>query len=141
MIARPINRPQPIPFQSPGLGGPHQPVSQATAPTPRTVSWGTHSGHNSVAQQTMQPKTQPLTPHHPAARPLHPAPHVSSRHGAHGGHATTVEVEVRFMGRGSLSVRSSVTGRLYQFKGHGDSLLADKRDTLMLRRIADLHVM
>jgi len=44
------------------------------------------------------------------------------------------------MGQGRLSVRSSITGRHYRFSGHGDTQAVDARDTLMLRRMPDLHI-
>ncbi len=50
------------------------------------------------------------------------------------------EITARYTGQGSLSVRSSVTGRHYRFQGHGDCVTIDKSDVVLLRRIADLDI-
>jgi hypothetical protein len=56
------------------------------------------------------------------------------------GHKTLTDITARFTGQGSLSVRSSVTGRHYRFQGHGDCLVIDKSDMVLLRRITDLEI-
>ena len=45
-----------------------------------------------------------------------------------------------FIGHGVLSVRSSASGALYRFQGHGASLVIDPRDALLLGRLSDVHV-
>ncbi len=47
----------------------------------------------------------------------------------------------KFLGQGTLSVQSSLTGRLYRFQGYGHSLAIDARDALMLGRIPDLMLL
>jgi hypothetical protein len=52
----------------------------------------------------------------------------------------TREVRATFFGRGVLSVRSSTTGALYRFEGHGASLVINPRDALLLGRLTDVRV-
>ena len=61
------------------------------------------------------------------------------RHHAPHGHAMT-EISARYIGHGALSVRSSVTGRHYRFQGHGDSVVIDRNDVVLLKRISDLVI-
>jgi len=174
MIARPVHRPQPIPFDTSSsasssthtraiswaatLGPMGTPpvarlspvkVSLAAAPTPL------HGGHH----------THPPAYLHGQAvkRPAHAAPSATALGGqpsaARGnGHAAAshdvggprrannkdsqamTEVSARYVGHGALSVRSSVTGRHYRFQGHGDSLVIDRNDVVLLKRISDLVI-
>lgn len=48
--------------------------------------------------------------------------------------------QATYCGQGVLSVRSSVTGRLYRFEGRGCTQAIDPRDSLVLARLADLQV-
>ena len=50
------------------------------------------------------------------------------------------ELSAKYLGGGNLSVRSSVTGRIYRFEGHGAVLPIDSRDQLMLRRFHELLI-
>jgi len=49
-------------------------------------------------------------------------------------------VQATYCGQGVLSVRSSVTGRLYRFEGRGCTQAIDPRDSLVLARLSDLLV-
>lgn len=46
----------------------------------------------------------------------------------------------KFLGQGALSVQSTLSGKHYRFQGHGQCLVVDPRDVLMLGRIPDLLV-
>lgn len=48
--------------------------------------------------------------------------------------------QATYCGQGVLSVRSSVTGRLYRFEGRGCTQAIDPRDSLVLARLSDLLV-
>lgn len=140
MIARPLSRPRPIPFEAP--------TSKASATQP--VSWANASG-TAVPKPHTGTMAWPLSP--PQAAQARPAPaHASAAHPWHGhahpahtaahtpGAPAAEPVKAKFLGQGALSVRSSVTGRHYRFQGHGDCQAIDARDLLMLRRIQDLMV-
>lgn len=142
MIARPINRPQPIPFADTPASGAHgtRPVSWAASLGP------THLGAVALASPVRrspvlaEPSAPPcahtsrLGAHPPASGSHRPGPTTADKA------AGNTELYARFTGQGSLSVRSSVTGRHYRFQGHGDSQKIDKLDTMLLRRINDLIV-
>jgi hypothetical protein len=66
----------------------------------------------------------------PEARPK-PAPAIGG---------TGMEMSARYLGQGSLCVRSSVTGRHYRFTGHGHTLRIDKHDQMLMRRISDIEL-
>lgn len=151
MIARPIHRPQPIPFDAPS------PASQGTST--RSVSWSATLGVGAPAPAIAQVATARLSPvkvplSSAASRPLHAhtsmqlakpgstsaTAHVGGpRHHQNHGSALT-EISARYVGHGALSVRSSVTGRHYRFQGHGDSLVIDRNDVVLLKRISDLVI-
>lgn len=150
MIARPVNRPRPIPFEAPAPG------STATRP----VSWAASSGPAQpgiaslmvspaptleVALSTARATARPPIPAAPA--PLRRSPVLVATAATpktaasnHHHHHTASELSARYVGQGALSVRSSVTGRHYRFQGHGDSQKIDKHDMLLLKRIPDLIV-
>ncbi|MDI1348556.1 hypothetical protein, partial [Aquabacterium sp.] len=50
------------------------------------------------------------------------------------------DMHATFHGHGVLSVRSSATGALYRFEGHGARLAIDPRDALLLGRLSDVRV-
>lgn len=136
MIARPVNRPRPIPFAAPAPG----------THAPRPVSWAASSGH--APQALSHAPHQPVSLGHPAAaneaRRNKPRPPASATTPApartSGTPKIATELSARYVGQGALSVRSSVTGRHYRFQGHGDCQKIDKHDMLMLKRIPDLIV-
>lgn len=145
MIARPINRPRPIPFTAPAPG----------AHSPRPVSWAASSGP--TPQALASAPRQQVALGHPAAAnegvrhkllapPCAPAPvRRQAPTGAapartSGAPKAASELSARYIGHGALSVRSSVTGRHYRFQGHGDCQKIDKHDMLILKRIPDLIV-
>ena len=113
MIARPLAPRAPIPFASPDW------VTTAPTLTSRTAGPASTLPRRSPVQLQAAPAPAPA-----------PAP-VSEPHPT---------ATARFMGQGRLSVRSSITGRHYRFSGHGDTQAVDARDTLMLRRMPDLHI-
>jgi hypothetical protein len=85
----------------------------------------------------------------PAKRTMHAVNGSATAHQAHvggprkqNGHGTNpmTEISARYIGQGALSVRSSVTGRHYRFQGHGDSLVIDRNDVVLLKRISDLVI-
>ncbi|HEX5356670.1 MAG TPA: hypothetical protein VFW93_10655 [Aquabacterium sp.] len=145
MIARPVNRPRPIPFAAPAPG----------AHAPRPVSWAASSGpapqalasaprpqlamaHPAAANETVRQK--PLAPPSVPAPARRQAPAGAAPGRTSGAPKATPELSARYVGHGALSVRSSVTGRHYRFQGHGDCQKIDKHDMLMLKRIPDLIV-
>jgi len=79
------------------------------------------------------------TSSHEASRSAvhHPAPH-AHRTAALGVRAA--DLQAKYLGHGSLSVRSTVSGQLYRFVGHGDTLPIDCRDLLMMQRLPDLLI-
>lgn len=111
MIARPLAPRAPIPFASPDW------VTTAPTLTSRTAGPASTLPRRSPVQLQAAPAPAPA----PVSEP-HPT------------------ATARFMGQGRLSVRSSITGRHYRFSGHGDTQAVDARDTLMLRRMPDLHI-
>ena len=167
MIARPVHRPTPIPFDAPS---PKPGASQ-----PRAISWAAASGpaeHPPLHPPlNLQPQPFSVPRLSPVKAPLSPAPLAPARHAAAATlqaaprpvnatgnesspankRASSVktpydkspkltELSARYIGHGNLSVRSSVTGRHYRFQGHGDSQMVDKHDLMLLKRIADLVI-
>jgi hypothetical protein len=136
MIPRPVNRPRPIPFDSPATAG--------TASLGRQVNWASTSSQASVLiASEPAPRTATDSISTIAARlsPVHTAPSPRESKLARGETSSMgAEGSAKFVGQGSLSVRSSVTGRHYRFQGHGDCQKVDKHDLMLLRRIADLVV-
>lgn len=138
MIARPLNRPHPIPFGA----------APAAASSPRApVSWAESSGPAVLAEgRQILPRLSPVKVGGGPALVPHPAreqPGPASRPGnaaAPLAQGRVQDVPATFLGQGALSVRSSVTGRHYRFQGHGDRLLVDPRDQLMLTRVADIRI-
>jgi hypothetical protein len=164
MIARPVHRPLPIPFDAPS------PAASGTQT--RAVSWAAALGPGAPTPAIphlparLSPVKSPLPAapipfsapqgarrlgqiapsSHPTGRPATQSPSADSmadvggprHHKAHG-HAMT-EISARYVGHGALSVRSSVTGRHYRFQGHGDSLVIDRNDVVLLKRISDLVI-
>jgi len=66
-----------------------------------------------------------------------PAPlsHLTAAHGTR-----QHDLVAKYLGHGSLSVRSTMSGQFYRFVGHGDTLPIDGRDLLMLQRLPDLLI-
>ncbi|WP_374319148.1 hypothetical protein [Aquabacterium sp.] len=79
------------------------------------------------------------TTSHDAARSAvhHTTPH-THRVAAHG--ARGADIQAKYLGHGSLSVRSTLSGQFYRFVGHGDTLPIDSRDLLMMQRLPDLLI-
>lgn len=122
MIARPLPRPGPIPFADAAL--------QALMPSAGLPqAWMASQDHGSNGSG----KGDGNTP--PASRS--PAP--ATRHGGPTPHRGR-DMHATFHGHGVLSVRSSTTGALYRFDGHGACLAIDPRDALLLGRLSDVHV-
>ncbi len=94
-----------------------------------------------------QPRPQPIpfgapsVSCRPSARSTMPPMAPTVRRALSSPTPATVGASARFLGQGSLSVQSSLTGRLYRFQGHGHSLTIDSRDALMLGRIPDLMLL
>lgn len=133
MIARPVHRPPPIPFDTPN---PAADNSQTHA-----VSWASALGTGAqvlgialVPARLSPVKVAPL-----AATTRSGTQAIPARQIDHANNAMT-EASARYIGHGALSVRSSVTGRHYRFQGHGDSLVIDRNDVVLLKRISDLVV-
>ena len=167
MIARPVHRPRPIPFDTQDTPDARTPGSASGSS--RAVSWGNASSSASGIPH-MPARLSPVkvslaaapvltTPAQAAHRTL-PAnaghvgkPVLPGQGGSSGGHAAAhnvggprqhgralTEISARYIGQGALSVRSSVTGRHYRFQGHGDSLVIDRNDVVLLKRIPDLVI-
>lgn len=162
MIARLVTRPRPIPYaeQAPGAkstrpvswaasSGPAPLASLEVPPSHRTVATllappaparrspvrvAANDAANNNATQTLA-HTAPTAPRHTATPKTTPTVTPTTS-----GAPASGEMLAKFMGHGALSVRSSVTGRLYRFQGHGDCQKVDKHDMMMLRRIPDLIV-
>lgn len=148
MIARPLNRPRPIPFAPPAPGArqpgpvPWSPPAQAIpfdgldtpSSPPRPVSLSSALSRPTQVQAAPPPAPSRTPPQTPGAR-ISPAPAAQAQ-----ADMATPPLHARYIGQGALSVRSSVTGRHYRFQGHGDSQHIDKHDVAMLRRIPDLIV-
>lgn len=138
MIARPIAKTQPIPFTaSSDQPGNEAVLPRAAVPLATTPNW------LNTAQPAGVTQVAPLMGR-PAQAPTH---HTARQHGAAQTGATASaptrrmgEPSAKYLGRGNLSVRSSVTGRHYRFEGHGAILNIDSRDQLMLRRIPELLI-
>ena len=118
MIARPVRRPGPIPFVNTGLLG--SALSEMSNAAPRTPHSPHRQGPGAMASNTTRTSAR-------SARAMVPPP-------------VGREVRATFRGHGVLCVRSSASGALYRFEGHGASLVIDPRDALMLRRLSDLQV-
>lgn len=139
MIARPVHRPHPIPFEAPFASSAH------TAPRP--VSWMSALGAAGQAApgpgapQRLSPVRVSITPSNTPSPPRSPCPpqRQASTTRADNPH-TLSEISACYVGHGALSVRSSVTGKHYRFQGHGDSLVIDRHDVVLLKRIADLVI-
>ena len=146
MIARPTRRQRPIPFAAPDPAG--CPASGAALRQPAPIGWVAPS--SATAWRATQAANQPS---HQVARA--PAPALMAgearasyqaatpakpKAAARNSHAASAVVTARYVGQGSLSVRSSLTGRHYRFQGHGDCQNIEKDDLILLRRIADLQV-
>lgn len=125
MIARPLPRPGPIPFADAAL----QALMPASA---LTQAWmasqghghGDNGGNGGGKGQTPHASRSPAHAHRQEGLPPQRRRDM---------HAT-------FHGHGVLSVRSSATGALYRFEGHGARLAIDPRDALLLGRLSDVHV-
>jgi hypothetical protein len=141
MIARPLNRIQPIPFgATPALSSAHtRTVSWAESAGPAAQAGGARRGFEALRPGTAPQQMAQILPRR--------SPVMASGHGANvpPGSPTLVtpaprphELSAKFLGHGALSVRSSATGRHYRFQGHGDIQMVDARDQLMLGRINDL---
>ncbi len=121
MIARPLPRPGPIPFADAAL----QALMPASA---LTQAWMASQGHGDNGGNG---GGKGQTPH-------------ASRSQAHRQEGLPPQrrrdMHATFHGHGVLSVRSSATGALYRFEGHGARLAIDPRDALLLGRLSDVHV-
>ncbi|MEY4763927.1 MAG: hypothetical protein RI907_600 [Pseudomonadota bacterium] len=145
MIARPLQRTQPIPFAAPAYAG-FGPRVTASGPAP--VHWGDRPGGALVAQAEDPKALYAVTRSwqgQPAREEASPAEarNTSRAHALnHALRGTTppAELVARYVGQGSLCVRSSVTGRHYRFQKHGDTLRIDKHDMMLMRRIADVEL-
>ena len=115
MIARPTRRLGPIPFANTAM-----PPSLAT-------QWRTHGQPAPWMLSQAPERSDGDGPLRHAA--LEQAPRPRGR-----------ELRATFHGHGVLSVRSSASGALYRFQGHGASLVIDPRDALLLGRLSDVHV-
>jgi hypothetical protein len=141
MIARTLSKTQPIPFQSssdneasaaPRSAVPLANPAWATASRPAPHA-PTH--HHAAAKPSSTPRrqTHAAGTHEPVRSTTgHSAPLASARRPG--------ELSAKYLGQGSLSVRSSVTGRHYRFEGHGATQTIDTRDQMMLRRINELLI-
>ncbi len=162
MIARPQHRPRPIPFAMPARApADHHraapilfgAVDKAhVPPATRPIHWGDTPGGALVmpaedpralyaVTRNWQGQQVPLAPQDAPASPksTRPAIELKSNPGTSMG-STGVEVTARYLGQGSLCVRSSVTGRHYRFTGHGHTLRIDKHDQMLMRRISDVEL-
>lgn len=151
MIARPVRRTGPIPFTS---GLPHGLMAGATSPGPQalahawhghggTPTWmATHgggSGSGSDARSSSRGAGDGTggSQGGQGGRGARPHPGAPTR----GMPPKPVrEFRATFFGHGVLSVRSSATGALYRFEGHGTTLVIDPRDALLLGRLTDVRV-
>ena len=157
MIARSLRRTQPIQF-SPSTWP--EAVGDTRSPQP-PVAWGnasrpalvlpvedpralyavahTWQGHKPAAPEadtssrtaSATSATRCTVSASPAARPSPLRPEASQ---------PVAELAARYVGQGSLCVRSSVTGRHYRFQGHGHTLRIDKHDQMLMRRISDVEL-
>ncbi|RZI83867.1 MAG: hypothetical protein EOP38_11125 [Rubrivivax sp.] len=136
MIARPPAKTQPIPFTA--SSGNDMTSPRAAVPLATTPNWhqATQPAHvTQVAPLVGRPipkAGQPASARGHASHASHGAAHAPARRAG--------EPSAKYLGRGNLSVRSSVTGRHYRFEGHGATLNIDSRDQLMLRRIPELLI-
>ncbi len=118
MIARPLRRPGPIPFADAALQ-----ALMRSAGVPH--AWMSSQDHGSNGKGNTPPASRSPTPTAPHGGPT---PHRGR------------DMRATFHGHGVLSVRSSTTGALYRFDGHGACLAIDPRDALLLGRLSDVHV-
>ncbi len=156
MIARPINRPRPIPFEAPNIdlgdcGNRTRPISWAGASGPAVqpavvpiapvtpIAVMPIRPMISPARSVAMPSSTPLAPMAARLSPVKVASS-SAKLQAKDAASRATELLARYVGQGALSVRSSVTGRHYRFQGYGDSQVVDKHDLMLLRRISDLIV-
>ncbi|MBT9610714.1 MAG: hypothetical protein IV110_11805 [Aquabacterium sp.] len=134
MIARPFPRPGPIPFADAALQA-LMPAAGLTPPWMASQGRG-HGGNgsgNSNGGGGGHGGAKGQAPHggrHPAHAHRQESP--STQRGR--------DMHATFHGHGVLSVRSSATGALYRFEGHGARLAIDPRDALLLGRLSDVHV-
>ncbi|TDP81672.1 hypothetical protein EV672_107103 [Aquabacterium commune] len=127
MIARPFPRPGPIPFADAAL----QALMPSVGLTPAWMaSQGRGHGGNSGGGHGGAKGQAPHGGRHPAH--AHRQESASPQRGR--------DMHATFHGHGVLSVRSSATGALYRFEGHGARLAIDPRDALLLGRLSDVHV-
>jgi len=138
MIARPPAKTQPIPFTaSPDQPGHDAALPRAAIPLATTPNWlntTRTAGVTQVAPLVGRPGS--ASAHHATAR--HTG--VSHQHGAphHGAPASAPtrrvgEPSAKYLGRGNLSVRSSVTGRHYRFEGPAAARTFNSRTQPSLR--------
>lgn len=161
MIARPVHRPRPIPFDTQDTpaahaGGPSRAVSWGHASMPPMPFHATGAAHmparlspvkvslaGAPLLTTPAQATQRIQPANAGsvARPASSTQGAADVGGPRPGRQSTMtEISARYIGQGALSVRSSVTGRHYRFQGHGDSLVIDRNDVVLLKRITDLVI-
>lgn len=124
MIARPLRRPGPIPFADAAL----QALMRSAG---RHPAWMASQGDGSNGSGQGGGKGN--------APPANRSPAPATRHGGQAPHRCR-DMRATFHGHGVLSVRSSATGALYRFDGHGACLAIDPRDALLLGRLSDVHV-
>lgn len=145
MIARPPAKTQPIPFTaSSAQPGNNTAVPRAAVPLATTPNWLNTTQPAGVTQvAALVGRPAPASAHHATLRHTGASSHHNGAHHVTSAAAPTRRVgepSAKYLGRGNLSVRSSVTGRHYRFEGHGAILNIDSRDQLMLRRIPELLI-
>ena len=160
MTPRPLSRPQPIPFgqvapSRPAPAPMRSPVRFDAAPqrhAPAPIPWGQSAAPLPPAATAIQAE-DPRALYEVARRwqgqsvPTAmvsgsadaPAVSTATRRPAISA-SPTGDTHARYVGQGSLCVRSSVTGRHYRFSRHGDTLRIDKHDMTLMRRIADIEL-
>ncbi|MES2090491.1 MAG: hypothetical protein V4532_11005 [Pseudomonadota bacterium] len=123
-------------------------IARATFRTPQPIAF---SADNAMPHPTGAPAWAALKKPHSTLRPVALTPAMVTTHrcaslapspatSTTSSTASPLGPRAKYFGHGALSVRSSVTGRHYRFNGHGDTLVIDRRDHLMLLRIPDLQI-
>lgn len=151
MIARPLNRYQPIPFSSPlAQGSGIAPVQWTPLPTlarrlevsepPRDRAnnpWGTALSQlkNSTASQASGNDAEV------AKADKRANPQASTASKAAPKVAPKRSATARYDGPHSLSIRSATSGRHYRFERPGDTQVIDAIDIALMRRIEDITLL
>ncbi len=118
-----------------------------TRTTPRTPQPIAFSANHPLARATDSPAWAILSKPRSTIQPVALTPAMGTTHRcASLATDTTTKtsgtdvLSAKYFGQGTLSIQSSGTGRHYRFNGHGDTLVIDRRDHLMLLRIPDLQI-